>query len=94
MIKIKELSDKVLLEILKNQKGEFYHKDGFYFNENCYYTEGYKFHHVEYPCFRGDESWFAHPNEICNYEQGDYIHMDEVFDELGERGLFESLDNE
>jgi len=94
IINLKRLSNEHLLDIWKNQKGEFYHKNGFYFNEKCYYTENYKFNHVEYDCHRGDESWFAHPNEIGRYENGDYIHMDEVFDEVCERGLWEEMDNE
>ena len=82
-INIEDLTDAQILDIMNTCKGEFWHKDGYYVTERCYYFENYKYHHSEFFCERGDEKWFGCPHDII----GNIIHIDGIFDEMCERGL-------
>lgn len=64
-------------------RGDFWHKEGYYVIEKCYIDENYEYHHTEFICKRGNNVWLGSPQGII----GNIIHIDEIFDEMCERGL-------
>ncbi len=83
-INVKDLTDEQILDIMRNCKGEFWHDNGYYVTEKCYYVGNYKYHHSEFICkheYLGE--WFGCPHDII----GNIIHIDEISDEMCERGL-------
>lgn len=82
-INVKELTDEEILNIINTCKCEFYHKDGYGVDVRWYFTPANKYHHTEFLCKRDEEEWFGDPLDIV----GNISHIDEIFDEMCERGL-------
>lgn len=85
---LQNMTTQMLKEILDNSLADFYHLDGYYVNEKIFFdTNTSEYHHTEFTAYKKLEdgnvkTWKADPYQVIDK----LLHMDGVFDELGNRG--------
>jgi len=84
---LQNIPTQILKEILDNSLADFYHLDGYYVEEKVFFdTDTLVYHHTEFTVYKKLEdgnvkTWKVDPYQVIDK----LLHMDEVFDELGNR---------